>query len=163
MIERAARPLHAILTAAVLAICVAGLGALATDLGPWYQQLRKPVWMPPDWVFGPAWTLIFGLTALSAVQAWHNNYQPQFRRRLLWLFGINGVLNILWSVLFFRFKRPDWALVEVVFLWLSVAALVIFLIRARNRGAAGLLVPYLAWVTFAAVLNWSVVRLNPVG
>jgi tryptophan-rich sensory protein len=75
------------------------------------------------------------------------------------LFGINAVCNIVWSALYFKLQRPDWALIEVVFLWLSIVALIVGLWRV-SRGASGLLMPYLAWVSIAAVLNLETVLLN---
>src|SRR5262249_44598042 len=141
------------------AFAVAIVGALVTDLGSWYQSLREPPWKPPDWLFGPAWTLIFGLTAMAGVSAWINAPNRAVRRRLIALFAINGALNVLWSLLFFRLHRPDWALAEVVFLWLSIAALILVLGQFSKAGA-WLLIPYIAWVTFAAFLNLAVVRLN---
>jgi translocator protein len=148
-----------VLAAAAAAIVVASLGATMTDLGPWYQSLTKPSWQPPDWAFGPAWTVIFALAAISGVIAWRRAETDAQREWIIGLFAINGVLNILWSALFFRFHRPDWALYEVAFLWLSVLVLIITFSRYA-KAASWLLVPYLAWVSFAALLNYEVVRLN---
>lgn len=149
-----------VLVAAGAAILVAAVGATMTDIGPWYQGLAKPSWQPPDWLFGPAWTVIFALAALSAVTAWRDAPDQAAREWMVALFAINGVLNIAWSALFFRFRRPDWALIEVLILWLSVLALILVL-RRYSRPAALMLVPYLAWVAFAAAVNLAVVRLNP--
>jgi translocator protein len=148
-----------VLVAALAAAAVATLGATVTDLGPWYQSLRKPSWQPPDWLFGPAWTLIFALTALAGALGWIAAPERMDRTRLLALFALNALLNILWSELFFRLQRPDWALAEVVLLWLSVLLLVVAA-RRHSRSAGWLLVPYLAWVGFAAALNLAIVRLN---
>lgn len=148
-----------IAVAAGAALFVAALGGAATDIGPWYAYLRKPPWQPPDWLFAPVWTAIFALTALAGLRAWRKAPGVAGRGRVLVAYALNALLNILWSVLFFTLKRPDWALVEVVPLWLSVA-LLMFVSGRRDRTAGWLLVPYLAWVAFAAVLNWSVVRLN---
>lgn len=123
-------------------------------------MLRQPSWNPPDWLFGPAWTLIFALTALAGVFGWRALRERRQRIWLLTLFTINGVFNILWSAVFFRLERPDLAFVDVVLLWLSILALIAFLGRG-SRLAAWLLVPYLCWVTFAAALNYSIVQLNP--
>jgi benzodiazapine receptor len=149
-----------VIVAAGAAIVVASVGATMTDIGPWYQALAKPSWQPPDWLFGPAWTLIFALAALSAVTAWRDAPDQASREWMIGLFAVNGVLNILWSALFFRFRRPDWALFEVVLLWLSVLALILVL-RRYSRPASLMLLPYLAWVAFAAAVNLAVVRLNP--
>jgi tryptophan-rich sensory protein len=148
-----------VLIAALAAIAVAGLGALMTELGPWYAQLRQPSWKPPDWLFGPAWTVIFALTAVAGVLAWEAAPSGGPRHWLAGAFVLNGFLNVLWSLLFFRLRRPDWALIEVVFLWLSIVALIVLGGRQASS-AAWLLLPYLAWVTFAAALNLAVVRLN---
>ena len=146
--------------AAAGAILVLGVGGLATDIGPWYRALRKPDWTPPDWLFGPAWTLIFALTAAAGVIAWRRGRSRSDRLGLLGLFALNGMLNIAWSVLFFRLRRPDWALLEVALLWLSVLLLIV-LLRRLSRTASALLLPYLAWVGFAGYLNYVVVRMNP--
>ncbi len=145
--------------AALAAVAVSFLGGAATDLGPWYAQLEKPAWQPPDWAFGPAWTLIFATIAAAGVIGWRRTVRPVQRRRLIGLFGLNALLNVGWSLLFFRLERPDWALAEVLFLWLSIIWLMVFLFPL-SRLASGLLLPYLAWVAFAAVLNLSVVQLN---
>ena len=149
----------AVTVAAVAATAVGALGAWMTDLSPWYYGLREPPWKPPDWLFGPAWTLIFALSAMAGVVAWRSAPSQRDRFRLVALFAVNVNLNILWSGLFFRLQRPDFALVEVALLWLSIVALIVALRRYAPK-AAWLLVPYLAWVTFAAALNYAVVQLN---
>jgi len=148
-----------VLIAAAVAIFIAGLGGTLTDTGPWYQGLRKPPWQPPDWLFGPAWTVIFALATVSAVYAWRSAGSRVQRESVIGLFAVNGFLNVLWSILFFALRRPDWALIEVVFLWLSILLPVAVFWR-RARPASLYLLPYLAWVSFAAFLNFSVVRLN---
>jgi tryptophan-rich sensory protein len=145
--------------ATAAAICVAALGATVTDLGPWYQALAKPSWNPPDVVFPMGWTLMYALITVSAITAWRAAPTSATAEWVIGLFALNGFLNITWSILFFRFQRPDWAFVEVVLLWLSILAMIIYCGRF-SRWAALLLVPYLGWVTFAAALNWAVVDLN---
>jgi len=145
--------------AALAALGVAALGALATDLGPWYAGLKQPPWKPPDAWFGPAWTAIYAFTAAAVVQAWTHATTRSTRDTVLVTVSLNAVLNLCWSLLFFRLRRPDWALIEVVPLWLSIV-LMVFVFGRESRLAALLLVPYLVWVAFAAALNASVVRLN---
>ena len=111
-------------TAALAALGVAVLGGLSTDIGPWYAGLRKPPWQPPDWLFGPVWTLIYALTAAAAVRAWLAA-GPRAHGGLLSAYALNAFLNVLWSLLFFRMHRPDWAVVEVVFLWASIVLLIV--------------------------------------
>jgi tryptophan-rich sensory protein len=149
----------AIAWAAAAAFGVAILGGLSTDIGPWYRSLAEPPWKPPDFLFGPAWTLIYACAAIAGVRAWQRADTRARRDGLLGLFALNAFLNVLWSLLFFRLRRPDWALAEVGFLWLSILLLIVFLGRF-SRASGWLLAPYLAWVSFAAALNLAVVRLN---
>ena len=145
--------------AAAAAIFVAMLGALMTDLGPWYASLKQPPWKPPDWAFGPVWTMIFALAAAAGVIGWRRAPTRADRELLLVLFAANGFLNVFWSLLYFRLHRPDWSLLEVPLLWLSVLALIVVLARFA-RSAAWLLAPYLVWVAIAALLNWQTFKLN---
>lgn len=146
--------------AALAAILVALLGFLATDLEGWYQTLVQPSWQPPEWLFGPIWTSIYAMAALAGVLAWQEARDANERNWILALFALNGFLNVLWSLLFFRLQRPDLALAEIFLLWLSIVALIVGL-RSFSKTTTWLLLPYLAWVTFAAALNAAVVRLNP--
>jgi benzodiazapine receptor len=148
-----------VLIAAAVAIFIGVLGGTLTDTGTWYQSLQKPSWQPPDWLFGPAWTLIFALATVSAVYAWRNALDRTQREWVIGLFALNGFLNVLWSLLFFALRRPDWALIEVIFLWLSIL-LPIAVFWRFARPASLYLIPYVLWVSFAAFLNLTVVRLN---
>ncbi len=159
MTQAAPAPWKSAIVAAVAAYAVAGVGGALTTLGPWYEALNKPWWQPPGWAFGPAWTLIFGLTAASGAVAWHGSRTPSARRALVAAFGINALLNLGWSLLFFRLQHPEWAEIEVGFLWLSIV-LLILVVRPSSHRAAWLLAPYLCWVTFASYLNLTIVRLN---
>ena len=134
-------------------------GGLLTAIGDWYKDLTKPSWQPPDWLFGPAWTIILGLAAWAFVLAWNGTTTDADRMILLALYAANFLFHFLWSPLFFKMQRPDWAMIEVPFLWASVLALCIFL-RQWSELASWLIVPYLAWVSFAALLNASIVKLN---
>lgn len=148
-----------ILVAGAAAIVVATLGATITEIGPWYRGLVQPPWAPPDAAYGVAWTAIYACTALAGVTGWLAMPRWAEREWLLGLFALNGFLNIMWSLLFFRLHRPDWALIEVLALWLSVAALIVFIWRRSMVGAV-LLLPYLLWVTFAGYLTMTIVKLN---
>lgn len=142
-----------------IALAQGALGGALTWIGPWYKGLTKPSFQPPDWAFGPAWSLILALAAWAGVVAWRAADSSGERADVIILFAVNGVFFLLWTPLFFVVKRPDWALVEVVFLWASVLALVVGL-WPISPFASLLVMPYLAWVTFASVLNRAIVRLN---
>jgi translocator protein len=153
------RRLKPVVVAIAAALLVAILGGLATDIGPWYLGLRKPSWQPPDWLFGPAWTTIYALVVIAGVRAWRRAADTEAREWLVVLFAANAFVNVLWSLLFFRLQRPDWALLEVGVLWSSVLAVTIVLWRRDPRGG-WLLLPYLLWVSFASLLNLAIVVLN---
>ena len=159
MTSPAARRWWPVGAAALAAMAVAGLGALTTDLGPWYLSLQQPWWKPPDWAFGPIWTTIFACAAVAGLKAWRQAPDRSSREWLLIGFACNGFLNVLWSLLFFRLHRPDWSLAEVTLLWASIA-LLMRLTWHHSHAATWLLAPYLVWVSLAATINWGVVRLN---
>ena len=148
-----------IIVAVTVAVAAAIGGGLLTNLGSWYFALKQPSWKPPDWLFGPAWTTIFACAATAGVLAWRNADTSKSRTTIIALFAINFACNSLWSLLFFKLQRPDWALMEVGFLWLSIAALMWFL-RPLSKAASLLLLPYLLWVSFASILNWAIVQMN---
>lgn len=147
------------LVAALAAIATAIAGGAMTRIDGWYRGLEKSALTPPDWAFAPAWTVIYALAAISAATAWRDAGSQRDRSLIVILFFINAVLNIAWSAVFFTMRRPDWALAEVATLWLSVLVLIVFLSRL-SRSASLLMVPYLAWVSFAAWLNYKVAVLN---
>lgn len=149
----------ALMIGAMAAIMVAAIGSTLTNLGPWYQSLREPAWKPQDAAFGPLWTVILALVVIAGVRAFVGERDPVRRQWIIGLFAVNGFLNILWSLLFFALRRPDFALLEVVPYWLSILALVVFLYPTA-RLASLLLLPHLLWVIVAAALNYEVVALN---
>lgn len=148
-----------VVVAAAAALLVAMMGGTITDLGPWYEALNKPALTPPRPVFPIAWTTIFALAATAAVSAWRAAPNSRVSDTVIGLFALNGFLNVLWSLLFFRLQRPDWAFYELLPLWLSVALLMVYCGRL-SRLAGALLAPYLVWVSLAGLLNWQVVQLN---
>lgn len=145
--------------ALAVSFAVAGWGSSLTVLDDWYFQLKQPAWKPPDAAFGLIWSVIFTLCAVSAWLGWHAITSPQKRRQWLVLWALNAFFNVFWSLIYFTWRRPDWSMAEVPFLWLSILALVLFVFPHRRR-AAVLLLPYLAWVSAAAVLNYDTIALN---
>ena len=145
--------------AAAVAIVVAIAGAVLTEIGPWYEGLKKPSWQPPDWAFGPEWTSIFVLTVIATALAWQAAEGTGARPILYWALSVTAVFNIAWSAIFFKLRRPDWALREVVLLWLSVLGIIVAL-GSVSTWAGILLLPYLLWVSTASFLNLRIVQLN---
>ena len=149
----------AIFVAGGVALTLGALGGAATPLTPWYRNLRKPSWQPPDWLFGPAWSLNLAGAATASVLAWNAADGSAEHRDVIIAFAANALFFLGWSPLFFVFKRPDWALVEWVFLWASVAAAA-YVVASLSTLAGLLMLPYLLWVTVAGALNRAIVRLN---
>ena len=142
-----------------LLVCFAA-PALGTAAGPgaWYAQLQKPSWNPPGWLFGPVWSVLYTLMAVAAWLVWRQGGWGKQRRPLL-IFLAQLALNALWTPLFFGLHRLGVAFAEIVLLWLAIGTtLTVF--RPVSRAAAWLLAPYLAWVSFATVLNFALWRMN---
>jgi tryptophan-rich sensory protein len=154
------RQFPALLVLVLITAAAAAIGSLATveSLPVWYPALAKPAWNPPAWVFGPVWTVLYLMMAVAAWLVWLRREEcevvPALGAYLLQL-----TLNACWSLIFFGLHEPGWAFGEIVVLWVAIA----ITLRAfwRVTPAAGwLFVPYLAWVTFAAVLNFTLWRMN---
>ena len=141
----------------LLSFMAAALGAIYPP-GEWYAGLVKPAWNPPNWVFGPVWTLLYFCIGLSGWLVWREagwrSAAPAFA-----VYGLQLILNAAWSWLFFGLHRPGLAFAEIVVLWLGILATVL-LFKRLSRPAAWLLLPYLCWVGFAGVLNLSLWQLN---
>lgn len=137
---------------------LAGAVFTAPSIPAWYQFLEKPALTPPDWVFGPVWTLLYLLMGIALYLVWEKK-KNQVRKKALIFFFIQLALNVLWSLLFFGARQPIFGLLEIFGLWGSIVLTIFFFSRV-SRLAARLLLPYLAWTSFAAWLNWQIVVLN---
>jgi benzodiazapine receptor len=130
-----------------------------TGQGSWYQQINRPEWNPPGWVFGPVWTLLYISMGIAAYLVWKADAEASLKRRALLLWAVQLALNFAWSFIFFGRQAIGAALVEICLLWLAIL-LTIFAFARISRLAAWLLVPYIAWVSFAALLNAAIYSLN---
>jgi translocator protein len=145
----------------LLSFAAAGFGALASvTAGTFYQQLLRPEWAPPASVFGPVWSVLYLLMGIAAWLVWR---QRGFRESgmALWLFVAQLTVNALWTWLFFSWHNGAWASYEILILWVLLLCTVIAFWRVCSLAGA-LLLPYLAWVTFATILCFAIWRLNPV-
>lgn len=137
---------------------VAGfIGSIFTtsSIPTWYASLNKPFFSPPNWLFGPVWTLLYVLMGVSLYMI----LQKKKSKPALVIFGVQLMLNIIWPIIFFGLKNPLLAFVEIVALWTAIL-LTILKFRKISRTAAYILIPYICWVTFAAILNISIFILN---
>lgn len=144
----------------VACFSVAGIGGASTasSVTSWYAELAKPSWNPPDWLFGPVWTVLYFAMAIAAWWVVRRSGRPGVRGAMI-SFAIQLLLNLGWSLIFFGLQRPGWALVEICILWLVLTTTVVAFFRV-SRPAGWLMVPYLGWVSFAAVLNFTIWQLN---
>ncbi|MFH0777840.1 MAG: TspO/MBR family protein [Candidatus Eisenbacteria bacterium] len=147
-----------------VAVCLlAGLvGSFFTTpaIPGWYASLDKPWFTPPNQLFGPVWTALYVLMGVSAFLVWRRGLGTPWAQLGLLAFAVQLVLNVGWSVLFFGLRSPEGGFVEITILWVAILATLVNF-RRVSRTAAVLLIPYLVWVSFAAILNFSIMRLNP--
>lgn len=143
-----------------LCVLVGVISGLLTrrDISGWYAGLRKPTFSPPNWIFGPVWTALYVLMGVAAWFVWREPASQLRTYALIW-FAIQLGLNFLWSMIFFRWRAIAGALGELGFLWLAILATIVLFWEVRPP-AGELMLPYLAWVTFAVVLNLGIFRLN---
>lgn len=141
----------------VALVSAAGGWATSSSVGTWYAALAKPSFNPPGWVFGPVWTVLYAMIAVAGWRLWRRGGPAS--RRALTAWYVQLVLNLAWSFLFFGGRMIGWALAEIVLLAAAIAAAIALAWRV-DRMAAWLLVPYLAWVSFATLLNAALWRLN---
>jgi tryptophan-rich sensory protein len=142
----------------VLCLAAGALGGLATaqSVTVWYPTLTKPTWNPPAWVFAPVWTTLYVLMALAAWRVWRRG---AIAKSALQLFIVQLALNVAWSFIFFGARNPGLAFAEIIVLWLAIIATTRAFWRL-SQPAGMLMLPYIVWVSFAAVLNFTVWRLN---
>ena len=158
--RRVIEPLPLLVALAVpLAVGALGGAATSSSVRTWYPTLRKPPFNPPSWVFGPVWTALYLLMGVAMYLVWTGARRPGGRRRVLAWWSAQLLLNLLWSVVFFGRRAIGPAFGEILVLWIAIAA-TIRAAAAERPAAAGLLLPYLGWTTFAATLNGSLWYLN---
>lgn len=144
----------------VLTFLAAAAGGFASaNAGSFYQQLVRPSWAPPGWGFGPVWSVLYLLMGIAAWMVWRER-EPEESRGALILYVVQLIANALWTWLFFAWRKGALSFIEILILWLLIVATIVTFWRIR-RLAGTLLLPYLAWVTFASALTLAMWRLNP--
>lgn len=125
----------------------------------WYQTIQKPSWNPPNWIFGPVWTTLYVMMGIALFLVWKEDTSEELKKIAIGLFAVQLTLNFFWSFIFFNQQQPGWALVEIIAMWFFIL-LTIFAFAQVNKTAAWLLVPYISWVSFASILNYTIWQLN---
>ncbi|MEO5892463.1 MAG: TspO/MBR family protein [Ferruginibacter sp.] len=131
----------------------------STGVNGWYAAAVKPSFNPPNWVFAPVWTVLYIMMGLACWLVWKAQAQKEVKRTALILFAVQLAFNFAWSFIFFYAKQPGWALVEITAMWIMIMLTIVWFGKI-SPGAAWLLVPYIWWVSFAAVLNFYIWKLN---
>lgn len=131
----------------------------ATGVDSWFQTISKPTWNPPNWIFGPVWTTLYVLMGIALFLVWKSDTNTKWKKTAISLFALQLLLNFFWSFIFFNQQQPGWAFVEIIIMWVFIL-LTIFAFARVNHTAAWLLVPYISWVSFAMILNYSIWKLN---
>jgi tryptophan-rich sensory protein len=146
----------------LLCLAAGAIGSIFTfsSIPGWYATLNKPVFTPPNWVFGPVWTTLYVLMGIAAYLVFRKGMKQKGVKDALMVFIVQLILNVLWSILFFGLHSPLYGLIGIVALWLAIA-LTIKKFYAISKPAVYLLVPYILWVSFAGILNLFVWILNP--
>lgn len=135
-----------------------GASSTASSVGTWYQTLQRPPWSPPNWLFGPVWTLLYAMMAVAAWLVWRRGGEVPVTLPLA-LYAVQLALNAAWSPLFFGLRSPLYGLICICLMWPAILATLLAFWRVRPAAGA-LLVPYLLWVSFATALNYTLWRLN---
>ena len=144
----------------ILAQLAGIIGSLATtpNIATWYSTIIKPSFSPPNYLFGPVWIILYTLIGIAFYLVWQSTNSDK-KRIAMKLFIIQLILNSLWSIIFFRFHNIPFAFIEIIFLWLAIIGTTIYFFKV-SKPAGWILIPYLLWVTFAAILNYSIMILN---
>lgn len=150
-----------LIIAILIPVTVGGLSGFftANNVGTWYTTIQKPSWNPPNWIFGPVWTTLYILMGIALYLVWKADSTNFFKKLAIVFFTLQLVLNFFWSFIFFQQHQMGWALVEIIALWLAILAS-IFSFANISKTAAWLLVPYIAWVSFATILNYTLWKIN---
>lgn len=130
-----------------------------TGVDSWYQTIQKPSWNPPNWVFGPVWTTLYVLMGIALFLVWKSEAADQLKKIAIGLFAVQLILNFFWSFIFFNQQQIGWAFAEIILMWVFILG-TIFMFANINKAAAWLLVPYISWVSFAAILNYTIWKMN---
>lgn len=156
--------MHNILKLIIAIIIPVAIGAASgfftsSEIPGWYQTINKPTWNPPSWLFGPVWTTLYVMMGIALFLIWKSDASQSVKKTAIILFAVQMLLNFFWSFIFFNQHQIGWAVVEIITMWVFIL-LTIFAFAPISKTAAWLLVPYISWVSFATILNYTIWQLN---
>ena len=155
------KPLLKFFIAVTIPLVVGAIAGFFTSssVNGWFTTLNKPSFNPPNWLFAPVWTMLYIMMGIAFFLTWKSNAEPLLKKIAITLFFVQLACNFLWSFIFFYAQQPGWAFVDIILLWLMII-FTIFYFGKISAAAAWLLVPYICWVSFATILNYSIWKLN---
>ena len=150
-----------LIIAIIIPVAVGAVSGFFTssEIPGWYQTINKPTWNPPSWLFGPVWTTLYVMMGIALFLVWKSDASQSVKKTAIILFAAQLVLNFFWSFIFFNQHQIGWAVVEIITMWVFIL-LTIFAFAPISKIAAWLLVPYISWVSFATILNYTIWKLN---
>ncbi len=131
----------------------------SSGVNGWFALANKPWFNPPNWIFAPVWTALYVLMGIALFLVWKADADKAIRQTAIILFVVQLTLNFFWSFIFFKLQQPGWAFAEIILMWIAILLTILWFGKISSA-AAWLLVPYLCWVSFASVLNYSIWKLN---
>jgi len=150
-----------LIIAIIIPVAVGAVSGFFTssEIPGWYQTINKPTWNPPSWLFGPVWTTLYVMMGIALFLVWKSDASQSVKKTAIILFAAQLLLNFFWSFIFFNQHQIGWAVVEIITMWIFIL-LTIFAFAPISKIAAWLLVPYISWVSFATILNYTIWKLN---
>ena len=145
----------------LLPMIIGGISGSFTSasINTWYVTLNKPWFNPPNWIFGPVWTLLYLMMGIAFYMIWKSEAVNAVKQTAVILFAAQLLVNFLWSLIFFYLKQPGWAMIDIILMWILIVA-TIFSFGKISSTAAWLMLPYICWVSFAMILNFYLWKLN---
>lgn len=145
----------------LIPVLVGAISGFFTSSGVegWYVFANKPWFNPPNWIFAPVWTILYILMGIALFLVWKADAPKKIKQPAIIFFTIQLILNFFWSIIFFKMQQPGWAFVEIILMWMMILITILWFGKI-NAAAAWLLVPYICWVSFACILNYSIWQLN---
>jgi translocator protein len=145
----------------LIPVLVGAISGYSTTSGVngWYALANKPWFNPPNWIFAPVWTTLYVLMGIALFLVWRADADKTIKQTAIILFAVQLTLNFFWSMIFFKLQQPGWAFAEIILMWVMILLTILWFGKISSA-AAWLLVPYICWVSFASVLNYSIWRLN---
>ncbi len=161
IVNEVMKPIAKLIIALAIPVAIGAIAGsfTATSVNGWFTSLIKPDFNPPNWLFAPVWTTLYIMMGFSSFMVWNSKKKGKQKNKALGIYMIQLLFNFLWSFIFFYAQEPGWALVDIILMWMLILITILQFGKISST-AAWLLVPYICWVSFAAILNFAIWKLN---